>query len=351
MLSDRHCRLLTALLDGQLSPRQHEAAQRLLARSEEARTLLRQLQEDARALGSLPPQALPADFSAQVMRVAAERGLRPGGGPRPLPRPAGVPAWVGLSVAAAVLLAVTAASFAYFRSEQQPEAFAVGPPNVPVPDKRLAPKDERLPLHALAQGPVRTRLEKEFSKTRSLYLDMTSANPVRSVERLREAFRRRGVHLHIDQRAQASLKKKQPKMTYVIYAEDIRPDELTAILQQVGRTDKGAPAADDSMLLNPLSDEDRTHLARLLGVPADRLQPPNLPMIPLHDPPILAPKGQQGKDGKNTRPASKEPGGSAVVLAFDGAANPGAIRQFLNRRRPHRPGAVQVYFVLRETSV
>jgi hypothetical protein len=265
-----------------------------------------------------------------------------------------VPAWVGLSVAAAVLLVVTAASFAYFRSEHQPEAFAVGPPNVPVPDKRLAPKDERLPLHALAQGPVRTRLEKEFSKTRALYLDMTSANPARSVERLREAFRRRGVHLHIDHRAQMNLKKKQPKMTYVVYAEDIRPDELTAILQHVGRPDKGGPAVQhegDSMLLNPLSDEDRKHLAKLLGVPTTRLQPPNLPMIPLHDPPIRAPEGQQGKDGKNAKSAPMEPGGSAVVLAFDGAANPGAIRNFLNRRRPHRPGAVQVYFVLRETSV
>jgi hypothetical protein len=151
-----------------------------------------------------------------------------------------------------------------------------------------------------------------------------------------------------------SLKKKQPKMTYVVYAEDIRPDELTAILQQVGRADKGGPAAGhetDSLLLNPLSDEDRTHLAKLLGVPADRLQPSSLPPIPLLDPPIRAPEGPQGKGGKDVRPAPKEPGGHAVVVAFDGADNQVAIRNFLNSRPPHRPGAVQVYFVLRETSV
>ena len=49
---------------------------------------------------------------------------------------------------------------------------------------------------------------------------------------------------------------------------NVRPDELAAILQHIGRPDKGGAAAGqeaDSLLLNPLSDEDRSHLVRLLG--------------------------------------------------------------------------------------
>src|SRR5207249_5901759 len=141
-------------------------------------------------------------------------------------------------------------------------------------------------------------------------------------------------------RARASLKKKLPGTTYVVYAENLRPEELTAILHQVGHTDAG------SALLNPMSGQDRDRLAKMLGVPVARLEPLKGPAIALREPPIHDPGGPQGKEDRKAGPAPKEAGGFAVVLAQGGAGNPAEVRRFLNSRRTYRPGTVQVYLVL-----
>src|SRR5690554_4220586 len=104
MLSDSDRELLTGFLDGQLGPRERTAALRLLQQSSEARQMLRRMQEDSHALRGLPRQGLPADFAVGVMRVAAERGLRPGVAPKPV-RPR-LSVWAKLAAAAAVLVAV-----------------------------------------------------------------------------------------------------------------------------------------------------------------------------------------------------------------------------------------------------
>jgi hypothetical protein len=341
MLSDHDCELLTAFLDGQLGARQRKAVLRLLHRSSEARELLRQLQEDAHALRGLPRQTLPVDFAAQVMRVAAERGLRPGG-PRPVVRPRGLPTWAGLAAAAAVLLAVTAGSYLYFSGMQTPpEGVRLAQPErVPLP----AEVGYRFALRDLGKEGLRPRLEQEFRSDPSWHLAVASDNPARTVARLETALRKQGVQLHVDPRARASLKKNLFRTTYVVYAENLRPEELTAILHQVGHTDGG------SALLNPMSAQDRTRLAKMLGVQVAQLEPLKGPPIELRPPPIHVPGGQQDKGDKKAGPAPKEAGGFAVVLAQDGAVNPNAVRQFLSRRRTFRPGTVQVYFVLHDVT-
>jgi hypothetical protein len=342
MLSDRDCQLLTAFLDGELGARQHKAALRLLRRSSEARQLLRQLQEDSHALHGMPRHALPADFAARVMRVAAERGLHPGG-TRPVVRPRSIPTWAGLTAAAAVLLAVTAGSFLYFSGTQTPlEGERLARPNPPPLPSEVG---YRFALRDLGKEGLPSRLEQEFRNDPGWHLAVASDNPSRTVERLQTAFSKKGVQLHVDPLARASLKKKRPRATYVVYAENLRPEELTAILRQVGHAD---PGKGDSALLNPMSAQDRGRLAKLLGVPAVSLQPLTGPAIPLREPPIRLPDGQ--KEDKKAGPAPKEAGGFAVVMALEGSGNPQAVRRFLNSRRTYRPGTVQVYFVLHEAS-
>jgi hypothetical protein len=113
MLPDRYRELLTAYVDGELSARQRRHAEQLLRQSGEARELLQQLQEDARALRELPPVRPPADLSEAVLRGIAERRLTPGR--RRATRPvAPYPEWAGLAAAAAVLLVLGAASYFYF---------------------------------------------------------------------------------------------------------------------------------------------------------------------------------------------------------------------------------------------
>jgi hypothetical protein len=113
MLPDRYRALLTAYVDGELAPRQRRHAERLLRQSEEARDLLRRLQEDARALRELPPVRPPADLAEAVLRGIAERRLSPARRRASRPVPA-YPEWAGLAAAAAVLLVLGVSSYFYF---------------------------------------------------------------------------------------------------------------------------------------------------------------------------------------------------------------------------------------------
>ncbi|HEV3259906.1 MAG TPA: hypothetical protein VG013_23765 [Gemmataceae bacterium] len=113
MLSDRVCQLLTAYVDGELSPRQRQVIERLLARSAEARAMLQQLQEGAGILRGLPRRALGRDLAGPVLRTIAERRLHPARRAALAASPA-VPAWTGLAAAAAVLLVVAVGSYFYF---------------------------------------------------------------------------------------------------------------------------------------------------------------------------------------------------------------------------------------------
>src|SRR5437764_14265134 len=77
MLPERFRQLLTAYVDGEVSKRQHKAVLRLLRRAPEARTVLRQLQEDAKLLRTLPRLHLDRDLSVPVAQAIRERNLRP----------------------------------------------------------------------------------------------------------------------------------------------------------------------------------------------------------------------------------------------------------------------------------
>src|SRR5262249_20308910 len=112
MLPDQLYQLLTAYVDGELSSRQCRAVLRLLRKSPEARTLLRQLQNDAQAARGLPRLHLPGDFSRRVLQAIGERGLKPAQPARPATPPPSP--WLGWAAAAAVFLAVCTASFLFF---------------------------------------------------------------------------------------------------------------------------------------------------------------------------------------------------------------------------------------------
>jgi hypothetical protein len=161
MLPDRYRELLTAYVDGELSPRQRRHAERLLRQSDEARALLRRLQEDARALRELPPVRPPADLTEAVLRGIAERRLGPARrrASRPVPM---YPEWAGLAAAAAVLLVLGVSSYFYFahafqrevavpQASHRPEAPRVSPDGDHTEDGAVArrpdegtkpPKDE-----------------------------------------------------------------------------------------------------------------------------------------------------------------------------------------------------------------
>src|SRR5689334_7472089 len=100
--------LLTAAIDGALTPAERKDAKRLVRESAEARALYLQLKRDAERLRALRRQPAPPDLADAVMSAIRDRQ------PTPLPpkrlrveRWAG---WMTVATAAAVMLAFTAGS-------------------------------------------------------------------------------------------------------------------------------------------------------------------------------------------------------------------------------------------------
>ena len=75
--------LLSAYLDGELTPEERAHVEQLLASSPAARQLLDELRALGATMRSLPRQALGEDLSGQVLDVAAKRKMGGSGGSQP----------------------------------------------------------------------------------------------------------------------------------------------------------------------------------------------------------------------------------------------------------------------------
>ncbi|MCI0704113.1 MAG: hypothetical protein L0241_23900 [Planctomycetia bacterium] len=125
--------LITAAVDGELSPTEASAFRRLLDSSPEARALYIKLKADSVRVRNLTPVAPPVDLKAKVMaRIASAtpaprpkltaRPTQPAQVSQPVSpaQPATLPfrervaKWAPVAVAASVLLCVTVGSFAFF---------------------------------------------------------------------------------------------------------------------------------------------------------------------------------------------------------------------------------------------
>src|SRR5438445_4712166 len=119
MVPDRLCRMLTAYVDGELSPRHEKALLRLLRNSAEARGLLRQLQQDAGQIHNLPAQKLGPDFTQQVLQKLGARPVQPvvryGHPAVATPLHIGI----GLATAAGLLLVVGLGSYYFLKTSPQ----------------------------------------------------------------------------------------------------------------------------------------------------------------------------------------------------------------------------------------
>jgi hypothetical protein len=172
MLPADQIELLTAAVDGELTPRQARRLRRLLAASDEARTLFGRVQADAARLRNLPKATPPADLPERIMaKVAAA--------PPPVlatpAQPASVPfrrarTWVPVAVAASLLIGVTVSSFLFFARTtggrvgvvansggEQPKQ---GPVVVITPEtaNALPSEHERLPAGPVANEPPAPRV-------------------------------------------------------------------------------------------------------------------------------------------------------------------------------------------------
>lgn len=359
MLDEQALQLLTAFVDGELTRRQRKAVLRLLHRSSEARALVGELQENVHRLRQLPRRELPLDFATTVLQ-AIQAPTAP-----TLPRRGGRRWMASAAVAAAVLLAIVGGFFFLGRTAESPTNPRPGP--VAAQPKvspwlgnlidgtvenyaRPLPMGLQIAFRDLDQPAQRERLAQGLKKGNAFHVDVTVRNREHAVQRIKNVLKDQSITLLVDPAAQAKLKEKEPKTQFVLYAENLQPDEVAAIMEQLHATSapakNGAPGF-ESLWLTSFTTDDQTQLADLMGARPEQFQPPQPKLF--EDIPIVKPldknKDKKGETGVKT----PRPQRYAVVLA-SGGDRPGAlspeVRRFLAARSQHRPGTVQVLLVL-----
>jgi hypothetical protein len=430
MLSESDRQLLTAAVDGELGARQVRQMQKLLHRSPEARQLLDQLRQVAHQLRHLPRVPSDPALSDSVLQTIGARRLHP--------RTTAVtrkflPSWAGYAAAAAVFLAVSAASYVLFAhaldqrgsnpagdnaaltpspqpdapppeliakspATDEPEMLAVLPtaeptpvvkrppdepnPTPPQPDQpkenpvltypatdlvELRFVDIAAPLivktHELDQAKARDAVLAELNKAAAFRIEFPCRNGTRAFERFQAACKTSDIALHIDQTAADRLKQPQFRSNYAIYLEDVTPDELARLLQQVAAEDKKndtkkAPSQLDRLVLLRLGARDRKELADLLGSDPTAAVGPQ--PTDIHKPVSDQTASQigavlTGQGGAPSRPdgakPAKTPEHAALVVPYPPqhpAANSNEVKRYLESRKPARPGTLQLLLVIRE---
>ena len=134
-----------------------------------------------------------------------------------------------------------------------------------------------------------------------------------------------GIKIVIDPNAKKSLdNKKQAKVEYWVYAENVTTDELAKMMKELSKADttqvkSSVPTPYEKMAVTPLAKADKQSLSKKLGV-----EPAKLEM----------PKDNGAKPDRWERKAAVLPTGSAQASK--------EVREVVTQRRPPQAGSVQV---------
>ncbi|MCS7045776.1 MAG: hypothetical protein NZO58_05425, partial [Gemmataceae bacterium] len=196
-------------------------------------------------------------------------------------------------------------------------------------------------------------MEGMLNQRTSIHLDVAVVNERQAVQRLESVLQNKGIKVLIDPVAAARLAKNQPKTEYVIFTENIRPDELAAMLYELG-TDERARTSIETLTVSNVTEADQKQLCGLLGIDSRELEtPPVAQPLPFGQ---FVPKGNQ--PGEKQPPASS--GASppeatptarlAMVLVNEArsGATSSQLQFFLSQRRPSQPRALQVILVVHQ---
>jgi hypothetical protein len=177
------------------------------------------------------------------------------------------------------------------------------------------------------------KVAKLFEKDPAYRLELPCRDTRKGFRRLEAALKDTGFALLIDKAAQNRLADPRVQTNYVVFLEDVTPQELGRVLARLGAEDKKAAEAKpkpdpqfSKLVVNRLSDADRKEMFDLFG--ADT---------------------KPAANGSAPRP---KPERTALAVTYNPVRPPAGsaeVKRYFETRKPVRPGAVQVLLVLRET--
>jgi hypothetical protein len=380
MISEKTLQLLTAFVDGELSPHERKLAARILNISSEARQVVKDLQANVHRLQQLPRRKLEPEFAEQIVRLIKERAA-----PRttiPIAEPVDAPPgtipilrrwsrWSRYAVAASIL--IIAAVGVYFATRSgDPVDLALNADADKVQKQgidyeatiakviegvaneyaKVAPPERtgtRFAFADLKQEKQAARLGQEFVRTKAVHLEIGVKDRGEAVRRLDRALRNQGISLRGIDAAIAKLKGEEAKTEYVVFAENITPAELTRLLSELSQA-----TTFETMTVSAVNDQDQQQVCQLLGIGREELLTPRKTADPF--PTFVEKKGE--KKGNNPGIANINPTQTptpalrtAVVLASDGGAGRASsdVIYFRGQRRELQPGTLQVVLVIHHT--
>jgi hypothetical protein len=220
-----------------------------------------------------------------------------------------------------------------------------------------------LKVRDLDQEGERKKLIAELRKDANYRLELPCQNGTHAFERVQAAAKAMNLSLVIEKRAQDRLKLSTLKTNYVVYIENIAPEELAHLVRQIGAEDKktgsGKPAHPpiDRLVLTRMTPQHHKELATLMGIdPTESAPNPKGPLSADPRKPLSDLTAQQvgkalaGQGGTPRTEAGKPPQLQALVLPYNPVRpQPGSpeIKRFLENRKPAKPGTIRVLLVLR----
>ncbi len=238
---------------------------------------------------------------------------------------------------------------------------ALTAPGMPdFPDLKDIPKTDFLAafkLHDLDDKKLLAALSKD-----ALHVELPVADAHRALERLEGVLKAHHVDLLTDASAETQGKGAFARLPadFVLYTEDLTPDDLAQLLQQLGAEDKKAAekkpaeAAFDALVVHPMNDNDHKVLKKLLGVDPTQVAAPKEagaaavdPRKPLSDQTAAQVAAALGQPKAGAKTANEHP----VLVLPDGPLLPkhdsAEVKRYLDERKPLRTGAVPVLILLR----
>ena len=191
-----------------------------------------------------------------------------------------------------------------------------------------------LRMHDLDKDNVRKSLLDELKPDTGCWLELPCDNGTRTFDRVKAAVKKQKISLVIDQAAQKNLQGTAAKSNYLLFVEDVTPEDATRLLQHIGLADKQAAANKpgearvDRLVLLPMAKARYDVLGHQLGIDPGKLESP----------------AKQSADQASTgaRP-------TVLVIPYgkgSTAKNSAEVKRFLDNRKPVRPGTIRLVIVL-----
>jgi hypothetical protein len=207
-----------------------------------------------------------------------------------------------------------------------------------------------LKLHELDQDGPRQKLLAELQKGGGFRMELPCTNGHKALERARGVLKADQIGLTLDPAAAARIK----ASAIALFLEDVTPEELTRLLQQLGAEDKKAPAKQfDRLLVQRMGEKDHKALERLLGVDPAPASPRATGPLGVD---LTKPISEQTADKLQPRSDSSKPSVKpgqrlALVLPFlagQSRASSAEVKRYLDGRKPARAGTLRALLILRD---